>query len=152
MDDTDRELISLLRDKSGVLTNYVGIASDLSQHKKDEEHIRLLADFDTLTGLPNRRALEERLPKVLAAPGSTQTFTVTGLTTNDMVFVNKPTGQTNLAIVGCRVSAAARSAASRIPSRSSRSAIITESVGVPDTENRRSSCWRSRTGRESVSE
>ena len=57
--------ISLLRDKSGAVTNYVGIASDLSQHKKDEEHIRLLADFDTLTGLPNRRLLHGRIDAAL---------------------------------------------------------------------------------------
>lgn len=37
---------------------------------------------------------------------SEQTFTVTGLTTNDVVYVNKPTHQTGLGIVGCRVSAA----------------------------------------------
>lgn len=34
-----------------------------------------------------------------------QTFTVTGLGTNDIVFVNKPTAQAGLGIVGARVSA-----------------------------------------------
>lgn len=37
---------------------------------------------------------------------SEQTFTVTGLTTNDHITVNKPTHQTGLGIVGARVSAA----------------------------------------------
>lgn len=52
--------ISLLRDRSGAVMNYVGIATDISQRKKDEEHIRLLVDFDPLTGLPNRRLLRDR--------------------------------------------------------------------------------------------
>jgi diguanylate cyclase (GGDEF)-like protein/PAS domain S-box-containing protein len=57
--------ISLLRDASGAVTHYVGIASDLSKHKKDEEHIRLLADFDALTRLPNRRLLHGRVEAAL---------------------------------------------------------------------------------------
>ena len=57
--------LSLLRDASGAVTNYVGIATDLSQHKKDEEHIRLLADFDPLTRLPNRRLLHGRVDAAL---------------------------------------------------------------------------------------
>lgn len=35
-----------------------------------------------------------------------QTFTVTGLVTTDIVYVNKPTHQAGLVIGGCRVSAA----------------------------------------------
>lgn len=35
-----------------------------------------------------------------------QTFTVTGVLTTDYVYVNKPTAQAGLGIVGCRVSAA----------------------------------------------
>ena len=57
--------LSLLRDASGAVTNYVAIATDLSQHKKDEEHIRLLADFDPLTRLPNRRLLHGRVDAAL---------------------------------------------------------------------------------------
>jgi len=34
-----------------------------------------------------------------------QTFTVEGLSTSDIVYVNKPTHQTGLGIVNCRVSA-----------------------------------------------
>ena len=58
--------LTLLRDASGAVTHYVGIATDLSQHKKDEEHIRLLADFDTLTRLPNRRLLHGRVASALS--------------------------------------------------------------------------------------
>ena len=53
--------ISVLRDRSGAVMHYVGIAADISQRKTDEEQIRLLADFDPLTGLPNRRLLQDRI-------------------------------------------------------------------------------------------
>lgn len=43
---------------------------------------------------------------VAANTTAEQTFTVTGLATNDKVFVNKPTAQAGLGIVGMRVSAA----------------------------------------------
>lgn len=43
---------------------------------------------------------------VSASSESVQTFTVTGLTVNDAVIVNKPTNQINLDLVGAWVSAA----------------------------------------------
>lgn len=43
---------------------------------------------------------------VAANTTSEQTFTVTGLTANDIVTVNKPSHQTGLGIVNCRASAA----------------------------------------------
>jgi len=43
---------------------------------------------------------------VAANTSAEQTFTVAGLTTADTVFVNKPTAQAGLGIVGVRVSAA----------------------------------------------
>ena len=43
---------------------------------------------------------------VAANTSAEQTFTVTGLSTNDAVFVTKPTAQAGIGIVGTRVSAA----------------------------------------------
>ena len=57
--------ISVLRDRSGAVMNFVGIATDISKLKEDEAHIRLLADFDPLTGLPNRRLLQDRIDTAL---------------------------------------------------------------------------------------
>ncbi len=57
--------ISQLHDSSGAVTHYVAIATDISQRKKDEEHIRQLAEFDSLTGLPNRRLLQDRVGTAL---------------------------------------------------------------------------------------
>ncbi|MCR4339645.1 MAG: hypothetical protein NUW01_07135 [Gemmatimonadaceae bacterium] len=66
-----------------------------------------------LVGLPAEvakympRAYSVTLSPAAVAPGTAeQTFTVTGLTTDDLVSVNKPTQQANLGIAGCRVSAA----------------------------------------------
>ncbi|MEN3373210.1 EAL domain-containing protein [Dechloromonas sp. ZS-1] len=45
----------------------VGTILDVSQHKEAEQRIRELADFDALTGLPNRRLLHDRFGQLLAA-------------------------------------------------------------------------------------
>ena len=58
--------ISTLRDGGGTVTNYIAIATDISKSKEDEAHIRQLADFDPLTGLPNRRLLQDRVQTALS--------------------------------------------------------------------------------------
>lgn len=45
----------------------VGTLIDISDRKQAEERIRELADFDALTGLPNRRLLHDRLDQMLAS-------------------------------------------------------------------------------------
>ncbi len=45
----------------------VGTLLDISTQKAAEQRIRELADYDVLTGLPNRRLLQERFPQLLAA-------------------------------------------------------------------------------------
>ena len=57
--------ISKLCDAHGEVTHYVAIGSDITQRKQDEEKIRMLADFDPLTGLPNRRLLQDRVATAL---------------------------------------------------------------------------------------
>lgn len=44
----------------------VGTLVDISEHKAAEKKIRELADFDALTGLPNRRLLRDRFTRMLA--------------------------------------------------------------------------------------
>jgi diguanylate cyclase (GGDEF)-like protein/PAS domain S-box-containing protein len=44
---------------------YVGLISDISDRKKEEEYIRRLAHFDSLTGLPNRVLFNDRLQRAL---------------------------------------------------------------------------------------
>ena len=45
----------------------VGTLLDISTQKAAEQRIRELADYDVLTGLPNRRLLKERFAQLLAA-------------------------------------------------------------------------------------
>ncbi len=58
--------ITAVTDKKGNITNYVGTFSDITLNKAAEEEIKNLAFYDTLTKLPNRRLLLDRLLKALA--------------------------------------------------------------------------------------
>ena len=58
--------ISAYCDASGKVLNYVGVASDISEHVAAQERIRQLAFFDPLTNLPNRRLLQDRAEQSLA--------------------------------------------------------------------------------------
>ena len=58
--------ITAVRNDAGDVTHYVAIFMDLSERKRAEEEIQRLAFFDTLTQLPNRRLLMDRLDQVLA--------------------------------------------------------------------------------------
>ncbi|GAA3533378.1 EAL domain-containing protein [Zobellella aerophila] len=53
--------ISSVNNKLGQVSHYVAAISDISQRKADEQQINRLAFYDVLTGLANRRLLEERL-------------------------------------------------------------------------------------------
>lgn len=57
--------ISTVRDEHGVVVNYVGIFSDISERKAVEAKIEYLAHHDTLTGLPNRLLLKDRMEQAM---------------------------------------------------------------------------------------
>ena len=59
--------ISAVRDETGLVTHYVGIFTDISERKSDQEQIETLAFYDPLTRLPNRRLLLDRLEQALHA-------------------------------------------------------------------------------------
>ena len=59
--------VTAVRSAQGEVTHYVGTQTDISQRKAAEEEIRLLAFYDPLTGLPNRRLMTDRLQHSLAA-------------------------------------------------------------------------------------
>ena len=50
-----------LQDEDGTIYALCGISTDITERKKTEELIKSLAFHDALTGLPNRRMLDERL-------------------------------------------------------------------------------------------
>ena len=45
--------------------HYVVVLSDITERKRAEQELRYLANFDTLTGLPNRALLSERLARAI---------------------------------------------------------------------------------------
>ena len=57
---------------TGTVTNYVAAFTDITQRKKDEADIHKLAFYDALTGLPNRRSLQERLDGAISSAKRTE--------------------------------------------------------------------------------
>jgi diguanylate cyclase (GGDEF)-like protein/PAS domain S-box-containing protein len=58
---------SVVADDGGGVRAIVVIVSDITQRKKDEERIRFQANYDQLTGLPNRMLFNDRLTQGVAA-------------------------------------------------------------------------------------
>jgi len=65
--------ITAITNPEGQVTNYVGTFTDISQRKADEERIKDLAYYDSLTKLPNRTLLFDRLNLALNASNRNKT-------------------------------------------------------------------------------
>ena len=61
--------ISAVCDEHGQVTHYVSSLTDISERKSAEQKIQHLAFFDSLTGLPNRRLLRDRLKLAMVLCG-----------------------------------------------------------------------------------
>jgi diguanylate cyclase (GGDEF)-like protein/PAS domain S-box-containing protein len=61
-------------DEYGKLTEYVSMRTDITERKKMEEQVRQMAFFDTLTKLPNRRLLTDRLTQAIAVSKRTKSY------------------------------------------------------------------------------
>ncbi|WP_200285867.1 EAL and GGDEF domain-containing protein [Rhabdochromatium marinum] len=64
--------INAIHDRQGTLYQYVSVFSDITERKKTEELVWRQANFDTLTGLPNRHLFYERLEQEIKKAQRTQ--------------------------------------------------------------------------------
>ncbi len=58
--------ITAIIDEKGALSHYAALFNDITELKESEERIKHLAYYDPLTGLPNRRLLNDRLRVAIA--------------------------------------------------------------------------------------
>lgn len=58
--------ISVIKDSTGKVSHYVGWFRDITERKREEERLAYLANYDVLTGLPNRKMFIEQLDTELA--------------------------------------------------------------------------------------
>ncbi|MBZ0104443.1 MAG: diguanylate cyclase [Sulfuricella denitrificans] len=57
--------VNILRGSNGEPKYFIGIFSDISMMKESQHRIEYLANFDTLTGLPNRNLFHDRLKRAV---------------------------------------------------------------------------------------
>lgn len=82
------------RDERGVPKVLLGVASDITELKKAQAELARLAITDEMTGLPNRRALHERLAVLMAEAARGRKFALVMLDVDDFKVVNDTYGHT----------------------------------------------------------
>lgn len=63
---TERLTISAVRDEHNAITHYVGVLSDITSLKAQQEQLEKLAHYDALTGIPNRVLLFDRMRQAIS--------------------------------------------------------------------------------------
>jgi len=58
---------NVVYDSNGAPARVIGVSQDVTERKRQEEEVRYRAYHDTLTGLPNRRLLDDRLQQAVFA-------------------------------------------------------------------------------------
>lgn len=59
--------INSIKNEKDRITHFIGILSDLTQRKNDEQRLSYLANYDALTDLPNRNLFKTQLHQLLVA-------------------------------------------------------------------------------------
>jgi len=88
----EEQTITPVRDERGVITHYVAIKQDISERKRQEEKIRYLALHDQLTNLPNRRALDSMLERVLYSARNGEQAAILMIDVDDFKLINDSAG------------------------------------------------------------
>jgi len=82
-----------VRDSEGAVINFVGVFSDITRHKQDEERIRHQANFDALTQLPNRLLFQARLAQSIdRCRNDNRRLALVHINLNQFKFVNDSLG------------------------------------------------------------
>ena len=66
--------ITAVKSEESNVTHYVGNFSDITEDKDAEAAIHRLAYYDSLTGLPNRRLLQDRITQAISASARSEAY------------------------------------------------------------------------------
>lgn len=92
---TEWATITPVKQDDGTISNYVAIKEDITEKKKVAAHIENLANFDQLTGLPNRYMLDHRVTYLLdMAERNNEPLTVMFLDLDHFKNINDSLGHT----------------------------------------------------------
>lgn len=79
--------------EDGTISNYVAIKEDITEQKQAQERIHYLANFDSLTALPNRFHLEERIKYAISiAKRDSESFSIMFLDLDHFKEINDTLG------------------------------------------------------------
>ncbi|MEO5336416.1 MAG: EAL domain-containing protein [Magnetospirillum sp. WYHS-4] len=85
--------VSAIPGKDGQIQHHVAMFSDITKRKQDAERLIYQANYDGLTGLPNRRLLQDRVHQALAdASRNREQMAVMYLDIDNFKFVNDSMG------------------------------------------------------------
>jgi len=88
----EEQTITPVRDEHGAITHFVAVKQDISERKRQEEKIRYLALHDQLTNLPNRRAFDSMLERVLYSARNGEKAAVLMIDVDDFKLINDSAG------------------------------------------------------------